>query len=63
MSFTKHLRLRVAISPFPSLPPMTATYYSLNELRGLPGLPIAERALRDLAKTWINRPRDSRGGA
>jgi putative transposase len=41
---------------------MTATYYSLNELRGLPGLPIAERALRELAKTWEYRPRQGKGG-
>jgi putative transposase len=41
---------------------MTTAYYSLNELRGLPGLPIAERALRELARTWSNRPRESRGG-
>lgn len=41
---------------------MTAIYYSLNELRGLPGLPIAERALRELAKTWTSRPRNGRGG-
>lgn len=41
---------------------MTATYYSLNELRGLPGLPIAERALRELVKTWESRPRQGKGG-
>lgn len=42
---------------------MTATtYYSLNELRGLPGLPVAERALRELAKLWESRPRVGKGG-
>lgn len=41
---------------------MTTIYYSLNELRGLPGLPVAERLLRELAKSWIFRPRDGRGG-
>lgn len=39
-----------------------STYYSLNELRGLPGLPVAERALRELVKTWISRPRQGKGG-
>ncbi len=41
---------------------MSSTYYSLNELRGLPGLPVAERALRELVKTWISRPRQGKGG-
>ena len=41
---------------------MTAIYYSLNELRGLPGLPVAERALRELVKTWTSRPRQGKGG-
>jgi len=41
---------------------MSTAYYSLNELRGLPGLPVAERALRELAKLWASRPRQGRGG-
>jgi putative transposase len=41
---------------------MTTAYYSLNELRGLPGLPVADRALRDLVKSFISRPREGRGG-
>jgi putative transposase len=41
---------------------MTATYYSLNEIKGLPGLPLADRALRALAATWESRPRVGKGG-
>lgn len=40
---------------------MTA-YYSLNEIKGLPGLPLADRALRALAATWESRPRAGKGG-
>jgi putative transposase len=37
-------------------------FYSLPELKGLPGLPTSDRQLRNLAAEWISRPREGRGG-
>lgn len=37
-------------------------FFTLPQLAGLPGLPTSDRALRELAASWVSRPRTGRGG-